>query len=207
MSIFIPGQGAVGTQPPNHLTITPDNLATEAPDWTWIGDTSTENNVSLSKEGGEVTRMHGWWKRNRHAEQSPTEWALSVNAIEIIKTSLDLAFNGRVDATDGAYVIPTKSQPVEKAVFLLILFGTERMGIYLGKTSISLGDAPEFDPEAFLELPLSAAILSDDVDLMRWYVPALTGAAAQARAAGVNVTVVTEQDGEPNPGDATTPPA
>lgn len=173
-AVMIPGRGAiftaaVSTAPPAYKTMSPETPGTG---WTSLGHTSKENAVGLSKSGGEATSFESWWAAALAVIYSSTTWAVTVNALQIDAGVLDLAFNGSLDDDDG-YIVPASVVAVDKALFVLAVQGTKRMGLYLPKVSITLGDAPTFDPTRLFEVPLSAAVLADDNTLMKWYHPAL----------------------------------
>jgi len=173
-AVIIPGRGAVFTgepeiDPPDYKIMTP---TTPGSGWTSLGHTSKENAVGLSKEGGDVTQFDSWWADALAVIYGSISWNITVNALQIDKGVLDLAFNGTI-ADDGGYIVPASVTAVDRALFVLALQGEKRMGLYLPKVSITLGDAPTFDPGALFEVPLSAAVLSAENELMRWYHPAL----------------------------------
>jgi hypothetical protein len=174
-NVIIPGRGAIFTAEaltafPDYTTMTPE---TPGAGWVSMGHTSMENAVSLSKEGGEVTTFDSWWTAALAVIYGSNSWTVTVNALQMDAGTLDLAFSGELDATNGGYVVPANIVAVEKALFILAMQGTKRMGLYLPKVSITLGDAPTFDPSRLFEIPLSAAVLADDNTLMQWFHPAL----------------------------------
>lgn len=176
--IMVPGKGAFflanpGTTPPNYKTLNPTAPPTG---WACLGHTSTENPVTLTKDGGEATKFGSWWSPSIAVTYSDVEWSLTVNALEISKTTLDLAFSGKLETTTetGGYLVPSSIQAVEKAAFILAVQGTKRMGLYLERISISLGDAPSFSPDALFEVPLSAQVLAGATGFpMEWFHPSL----------------------------------
>jgi hypothetical protein len=182
-NVIIPGRGAVftapvGTAPPDYLTMTPDAPGGQ---WLCLGHTSKENPVTISKDGGDVTKFGSWWEDGIAVTREATDWTVTANALELRPAVFDLAFSGRLDDGedgDNAYIVPAAGGEKELALFILALQGTKRMGVYFGKTSVSLGDAPSFDPTKLFEVPLLASILSVQGDLMRWYAPGFEAAAA-----------------------------
>jgi hypothetical protein len=198
-AVFLPGRGipfvaAPDTAPPDYKTMTPAN---PGPGWTALGHTSRENNASYTKNGGEAETKGTWWTPALRTTYSPVNWLLTVNSLQIDRDTLDLAFNGTVDPDDHGYIVPSAITAVERALFILAVDGTDRMGLYNARASVTLGDAPSFDPAAFLEVPLSASILDSDElgGIMKWYHPALeppviTSALPTARGAGQNVTLL-----------------
>jgi hypothetical protein len=176
-NIIIPGRGAiftgaVGATPPDYHILDP---YTPPADWDSLGHTSVENNVSLSKDGGEATQFDSWWDVAIAIQRSPLNWSLTVGALELRKSNLDLAFGGKLEteSTTGSYVVPSDIKAVDKALFVLAVQGDKRMGLYLPAVSITLGDAPSFDREALFELPLAGSILSHESRVMQWFHPSL----------------------------------
>lgn len=176
-NVIIPGRGAiftaaVGATPPDYHILDPYNT----PDaWDSIGHTSVENNVSLSKDGGEATQFDSWWEAAIAIQRSPLNWSLTVGALELRQSNLDLAFSGELETTSatGSYIVPSDIKAVDRAVFVLAVQGDKRMGLYLPAVSITLGDAPSFDREALFELPLAGSILSHEGRVMQWFHPSL----------------------------------
>lgn len=174
-NVIIPGRGAIflaapGTAPLEYKTATPETPGLTG--WTTLGHTSKDNSVALAKDGGDVQTFDSWWQSALAVIYDPTTWSVTVNALQIEKGTLDLAFNGTID-TDGGYIVPSQVEAVDKAMFILALQGTKRMGLYLPHVSITLGDAPSFDPSKMFEIPLNAAILADNDMVMKWYHPGL----------------------------------
>jgi hypothetical protein len=181
-NVIIPGKGAIfigepGITPPNYKTMSPSAPGTG---WAWLGNTSVENNVSLSKDGGDPTTYDGWWDAGIEVTYAATTWTITVNALEMTKTNFDLAFGGKAEiaSTTGGYLVPSDVQSVKKSLFVLAVQGTKRLGLYLPNVSVTLGDAPAFDRESLFELPLSGNVLaSPDGNVMEWFAKALDKAA------------------------------
>ncbi len=173
-NVIIPGRGAIFTAAPSTLPPAYKTMTPEAPGTGWVslGHTSKENAVALSKEGGEITSFDSWWTAALAVIYSSNTWSVTVNALQIDVGVLDLAFNGELDEDEG-YIVPAAVTAVDKALFILAVQGSKRMGLYLPKVSITLGDAPSFDPTRLFEVPLSAAVLADENTLMKWYHPGL----------------------------------
>lgn len=183
----IPGKGTVlvadpDTAPPtDYLTLDPTkpaDMLAKAPDWEAMGHTSRDNNVQLSKDGGDVASVGSWWEEVLRSNRSPINWTVTVNSIQIDRTTLGLAFGGgTLDTTEGFYDVGDII-PQDKALFILVVDnGGNRLGLYIPNTSVSIGDAPEFSIDAFLEIQLSGAIQNstDTGKKFRWYHPSLKG--------------------------------
>ena len=197
-AVFLPGRGipfvaAPDTAPPDYKTMTPSN---PGDGWTALGHTSRDNNASYTKNGGEAETKGTWWTPAFRTTYTDVNWLLTVNSLQIDRTTLDLAFNGTVDPDDYGYIVPSAITAVERALFILAVDGTERLGLYNPRASITLGDAPSFDPSSFFEVPLSASVLDSEElgGIMKWYHPALepaaiTSALEAEQGAGDTVTL------------------
>ena len=172
-TLFVPGHGTVFRAPAN--TPMPADgpsaftLSSAPTGWTSLGHTSKENLMSFSTDGGDATVLDTWQQDAVRTIYASTNWTFGINALQIDKPTLDLAFNGAVD-TDGGYIIPGTNGGLENALFVLAQDTTGSLGFYIPNTSTKLGDSPVVDTENFFELPLSSSIqaASDDV------IPALT---------------------------------
>jgi hypothetical protein len=183
----IPGKGTVlvaapdTAAPTNYLTLDPTAGGPTGPipgatGWSALGHTSRDNNVSLSKDGGDVTSVGSWWDEVIRSTRAATNWTATVNSIQIDATTLGLAFGGgTLDTVAGSYDVGD-IVPQDKALFILVVDnGGQRLGLYIPNTSVSIGDAPEFTIDAFMEIQLSAAIANSATTgkKFRWYHPSL----------------------------------
>lgn len=179
----IPGKGTVlvadpdTAAPTNYETLDPTAKPIVGADgWETLGHTSRENNVSLSKDGGDVTSLGSWWEEVLRSNRAATNWTATVNSIQVDATTLGLAFGGgTLDTVAGSYDVGD-IVPQNKALFILIVDGGgNRLGLYIPNTSVSIGDAPEFALDAFFEIQLSAAIQNSATTgkKFRWYHPSL----------------------------------
>ena len=179
----IPGKGTILVADPDEdvafdfMTLDPTgDLTTLAPGWTAMGHTSRENNVSMSKDGGDITPVGSWWDPQLRQNRAETNWGLTANSIQVDALTLGLAFGGgTLDTVEGSYDVGD-IVPQDKAVFVLVVdSGGNRMGLYVPNTSVSVGDAPEFPLETFFEVQLSFAIKNSETTgkKFRWYHPAL----------------------------------
>lgn len=178
---IVPGRGtvltaAVGTAPPDFLTVDPtDKTALSTINWDTLGHTSRENAVALSKDGGDPTTRGSWWDSALSTSYSDVNWGLTVNTLQVDALSLGLAFGGGTHtAAQKSYTVKAAISAIEKAVFVLMVDGPKRMGLYFPRASVTLGDAPEIDPENFFEIQLGAQILTaSNGDRFKLFHPAL----------------------------------
>jgi len=179
----IPGKGTVlvadpdETPPVDYLTLDPTgSLTTAAPGWEVLGHTSRDNNVSLSKDGGDVSSVGSWWDEVLRSTRAATNWNVTVNSIQIDALTLGLAFGGGTLNTTTGYYDVGDIVPQSKSLFILVVDnGGNRLGLYIPNTSVSVGDAPEFSIDSFFEIQLNAAIQNSGTTgkKFRWYHPSL----------------------------------
>lgn len=199
---IIPGKGTVLVAPPDTAAPDYELLDPTAPTGGWValGHTSRDNNVSLSKGGGDATQRGSWWDDALRSTYDPITWSVNVNSIQIDSTTLGLAFGGgTADGEAGTYDVGGTITPQKKALFILIVDGSTRMGIYIPNTTITIGDAPQIAVDAFFEITLTAQMLNSEStgNRFRFYhpglitvAPAITSALPSGQAQGQVVNLV-----------------
>lgn len=184
-AVVLPGRGYIFTHDtPGQASPVADQAALDALDldaatiatsWNNMGHTSRENAVALAKDGTDPETKGTWQKPNLRQTTGTTTWSLGIPALQIDNATLALYFGtGDITDADVFHVLPNAS-PQEKALFLVLVDGDTRAAIYIPKASISSDDAPEFDPENFVEFSLKAVIEdhSGAAGLMSWYAAGL----------------------------------
>lgn len=175
---ILPGRGTVfvgepGVAPPDYKAIDPLDESTY-PDLECIGHTSRDNTVALSKDGGDATQIGSWWDEALRTSYESTTWGLTVNSLQVDALTLGLAFGGGT-AQDGYFAVSAATQAVNKALFVLCVDTSARMGLWFPNTPITIGDAPEIAVDKLFEVQLSASVLTDNAtgERFRIYHPAL----------------------------------
>lgn len=180
-TLIIPARGTVFIAAPNTkpgadplgTAATSFDITKDGPTgWTNLGHTSKENTIGFTKEGGERESLGTFLAESVRTTQSDVSWGITVNALQIDKPTLDLAFDGAIDPDTGGYVVAGGSSK-NVAAFLLLQDTTAKLGFWLPNIDMSLGDAPSVDTANFFELPLSASILSVPNEI----IPAVNGRA------------------------------
>ena len=175
----IPGKGTVLVAPPDTAAPdyeTVDPTGTLSGGWETLGHTSRDNNVSLSKGGGDATQRGSWWDDALRATYDPITWSVNVNSIQIDRLTLSLAFgDGTHDGAVGSYDVGGSITAQKKALFILIVDGSSRMGIYIPNVTVTIGDAPQIAVDSFFEITLSAQMLNSPTTgkRFRFYHPGL----------------------------------
>ena len=163
-SLIIPAHGTVftapsGTKPPAD-PLTKFKLQDDGPTpWKNLGHTSKENAIAFTKEGGDKTTLDTFLASSVRVAKDGVSWGLTINALQMDKATLDLAFGGEFDPATGGYTIAEESTR-NVALFLLFQDATASLAFWLPNVDLSAGDAPSVDPSNFFEIPLSASILS-----------------------------------------------
>ena len=169
--LIIPGNGTVFQSAPNAALpanpLAAFTLTGAAPSgWSNLGHTSKQNTIAFSKEGGDSTQVDTFLMNAVEVVYSAVAWSLGIPALQFDQDVLDLAFNGGWDpATDG-YIVPGKLTPVSAGLFLLFQGRASKLGFWIPNTTVTMGDAPSVDTENFMELPLTASILSADDEVI-----------------------------------------
>jgi hypothetical protein len=165
-ALILPGRGTVfvgnvDATPPAASSLAAITPAAPPTGYECIGHTSRDNAVAYSKDGGDATQLGSWWDDAIVTTYDPVTWSLTVNSLQVAdSTTLELAFGGgTLDDTAGFFEFGN-TVAVDKSVFVLMVDGAKRLGIYHPNTSVSLGDAPEVATDAFFEIQLAAQLLN-----------------------------------------------
>ncbi len=189
-TLIVPGHGTVFTAAPNTalpaapLTafgLSTDSVGTGPAEWKNLGHTSKQNTVSFSKEGGEKTTLDTWLADAVRSTTSAESWSIGINALQISKDVLDLAFAGALSG--GKYSLVSGNVTKKALVVLCQDANNDKLGFYLPSVDVSLGDVPTIDTENFLEIPLTGAILS----VPNAVIPTVNGKQAWGQIFGTNI--------------------
>lgn len=137
------------------------DAATIATDWVNLGHTSRENAVALNRDGEEGETKGTWQRPSFRKTAATNEWSFSVNALQVDNNVLDLYFGAGDISDPDAFHVPFTSVPEERALYLVLVDGTARLGWGVAKVAIEADEAPEFDPENFLEFSLKMTVLEE----------------------------------------------
>ena len=128
--------------------------------WKWIGDTSSDNMIEFSSEGGESESKRTWARLDVRTLTSPESVSATINSVNLHNETFKLAFpsahtNGNrtdIGSTGGA-----------SSRALLVVMQDPDTGSYSAlwfpHTSIK-GSFPSLSLEEFTEIPLSVNVLS-----------------------------------------------
>ena len=175
-AVILPGTGhvliaPVGTTAPASPADVDPEANPPADGWENLGHTSRENSVTMTREGDEPETRGSWQNANLRVTTPTVQWGLTISALQIDNTVLALYFGGGDTSQPDSFGVTTGFGSTEKAMYLLLVDGPNRAGLYLPRVSISADEPPTFDPQNFLEFTLRVSILkaSGIPDLMRWF--------------------------------------
>jgi hypothetical protein len=182
--VIIPGTGyvflneTVAAAPPGDTTAEINALdltsATLATGWANLGHTAREDNVSLGKDGGDVSTVGTWQTSALRTTVDPITYTLAINALQVSNETLTLYFGGGNDAGTDVFDQPDTPTAIDRALFLVMVDGSTRLGVYVPKVSVIGSDAIEVDPADFLQFNLTCTFVKSGSNPMaRWFHPAL----------------------------------
>lgn len=156
-SVIIPGQGFMYLAPVG----TPRPVAPTDPASPWenLGHTSTEDNFTISRDGGDSEVLRTWQNPNLRERREPTNFIFQWTSLQVDNTVLGMYFGGGDTAEAGVFAVTSSTGAVEKAFYTRIVDGDNEVGLYVPKVSITSEDDAEADIEYFLGFPLRATVL------------------------------------------------
>lgn len=140
-------------------------------DWTWLGDTSSENLIELASDGGDAEYKRTADRLKVRAVREDTSYTLTINTVGVSKDHFDVGFSSATydEATDS-YSFASATAGTERALLIVTEDGKDVAASYFPNADI-VGSLPGFDLENFQEWPLSASLLSSPTtgDLMTYF--------------------------------------
>ncbi|MCF8703283.1 hypothetical protein Q0N40_07375 [Corynebacterium pseudokroppenstedtii] len=168
-AVFIPGRGAVliadvGTEAPTYTQLKSwvDGGAIDQINgkWTPLGYTSEDDlpKIGSDTDGGD---KKGAWENDalRTTRVTVTD-TVEVNPIQWNDTTLAHRFGkGTKKEDNGQYDTPDVYSSTEVALLIVLIDGTEPLGLCYPKTSSAPNDNIELDSEKFASLPVKYTVL------------------------------------------------
>ena len=149
----------VGTARP--LTVA--TLKTPPAAWKEMGNTSLDNIIALTSEGGAVTTLGSLQNKSlRQTVESRVE-SFGINLLEWSSVSLKLYYGSNaVIAADGAVEVPSEPAPTESAFLVVLQDGDNVAGFYAEKSSIFRSDDIAIaDSNSLAQLPIKVTALNN----------------------------------------------
>lgn len=130
--------------------------------WNWIGDTSAENMIEFSVDGGESDSKRTWERLDMRASSTPEKLGATINSVNLHNETFKLAFpNAYANTAKGRIDVGDSGGSSERALMIVIRdadAGTQS-ALWLPHVSIK-GSFPKLSLEEFTEIPLSVNVLS-----------------------------------------------
>lgn len=136
-----------------------DGTTLEKDSWTWMGDTSSENKMELSTDGGDSTTKRTWDRVNVRETKAAKTTTLSLNSVSISNDTIQVAFPGATYDPDLQMWSLPDDGAAERAILVVVVDGLRVSGYYFPRVNLS-GDFPTVDTENFSEIKISGTILA-----------------------------------------------
>lgn len=131
--------------------------------WKEVGNTSLDNILALTSEGGAVTTLSSLQNKSLRQSVEARVESLGLNLLEWTKESLKLYYGGNaVVATDGAIEVPSEPVPTEVAFLAVLEDGNSVGGFYAEKSSVFRSDDIAIaDTNSLAQLPIKITALNN----------------------------------------------
>lgn len=171
-AVLIPGTGRLYTAPSE--TAIPANLTAPPAPWEDLGHTSREDGLTITRDGGDSETVGTWQNPVLRERREPTTFAITAFLHQVTNEVLEMFFGpGDVDTADR-FGVTSSTATIERALYVRIIDGTNEVGLYVPKVSISSDDDIEVDVENFLAFPVRMTVLQvTGSNLMEWIGPEL----------------------------------
>ncbi|HYF74540.1 MAG TPA: hypothetical protein VD834_16605 [Blastococcus sp.] len=171
-AVLIPGTGHLYIAPAE--TAIPAALTAPAAPWEDLGHTSREDGLTITRDGGDSETVGTWQNPTLRERREPTTFAITAYLHQVTNDVLEMFF-GPGDATVAdQFGVTSSTATIERALYARIVDGTNEVGLYVPKVSISSEDDVEIDVENFLSFPVRMTVLQvTGSNLMTWIGPEL----------------------------------
>jgi hypothetical protein len=156
-AVYIPGTGHIYVAPSG--TAIPGSLTSPASPWDELGHTSRDDGLTITRDGGDSEVLGTWQNASLRQRVDPTTFAITLTAHQVDNTVLGFYFGGGDATVANTFGVTSATGTSERAMYVRIIDGTNEVGLYLPKVSITSDDDMEIDPEGFLSFPLRATVL------------------------------------------------
>jgi hypothetical protein len=163
-----PDAGDTGDGKTTTRTTTADTKNVLPVAWVNVGHTSRGDLPEFGYDGGDL-EVRGTWQNEslREVETSPIADYLTFKLHQFDTQSMELYYGkDALAATTGVFgVAGGTTVPVEKALFILIVDGANKVGFHAHKASFRRDDAVEMSTDEFAALPIKATFLKHNAEV------------------------------------------
>jgi hypothetical protein len=131
--------------------------------WKEMGNTSLDNIIALTSEGGTVTTLGSLQNKSLRQTVEARVESFGINLLEWSAPSLSLYYGANsVIAADGAIEIPSEPVPTEAAFLVVMHDGDSVAGFYAEKSSLFRSDDIAIaDSNSLAQLPIKVTALNN----------------------------------------------
>jgi hypothetical protein len=131
--------------------------------WTEVGNTTLDNILNLTSEGGAVTTLSSLQNKSLRQSVEARIESLGLNLLEWTTASLALYYGSNAVITaDGAVEVPSEPVPTERAFLAVLEDGENVGGFYAAKSSIFRSDDIAIqDTNSLASLPIKVTALNN----------------------------------------------
>ena len=149
----------VGTARPATVTL----LKAPPVAWKEMGNTSLDNIIALTSEGGTVTTLGSLQNKSLRQTVEARVESFGIQLLEWSSDSLKLYYGANsVIAADGAVEVPSEPAPTETAFLVVMQDGANVAGFYAEKSSIFRSDDIAIaDSNSLAQLPIKVTALNN----------------------------------------------
>ena len=171
--IFTAPAGTESPAPTALAGIDPENYGT-AEGWVPLGHTSQGELPEFGFEGGDKEVRGTWQKKNLRevSTETPVDY-LIVRAQQVDAATLALYYGANAASEPGVFGVENSESPaLERALFLLLVDGANRIGFHAPKASIRREESIALSTDEFATLPLRATFMKmTGQRLFDWILP------------------------------------
>jgi hypothetical protein len=158
-------------------TAIPASLTAPAAPWANLGHTSREDGLTITRDGGDSEVIGSWQNPSLRERRDPTTFAITAFLHQVDNNVLEMYFGPGDLATADRFGVTSATATIEKALYVRIIDGTNEVGLYVPKVSISSEDDVEIDVEGFLAFPVRMTVLQVSGSNLLTFLGAELGAA------------------------------
>ena len=135
--------------------------------WVNVGHTSRDDLPEFGYDGGDLETRGTWQNESlREVETKPVADYLVFKLHQFDSGAFELYYGKDASAVAGVFgVAGGTTVPVEKALFILIVDGQNKIGFHAHKASFRRDDAVELATDEFAALPIRATLLRHNTEV------------------------------------------
>lgn len=142
-------------------------------EWTWLGDTSSENLIEFEADGGDTTYKRTWDRLRTSVTREAETISMTINSVNASAETFNLGFADHIyDEAADSFEVSGSGKSSSKAIQVVTEDGNSIASLYLPNVDVT-GSFPSFNLEEYMEFPLGGAILNSPTTgaLWRWFAP------------------------------------